>query len=41
MVIPSFRAKYNLVVDTPANDAILPVSLAASFIASFVSITLE
>ncbi|KAI8095690.1 hypothetical protein BDF21DRAFT_406489 [Thamnidium elegans] len=37
MVMPSFKAKYNLVVDTPANGAVLPVSLAASFIASFVS----
>lgn len=35
--MPSFLRKYNLKVDSGAKYAIVPVSLAASFIASFVS----
>ncbi|KAI8098019.1 uncharacterized protein B0P05DRAFT_523006 [Gilbertella persicaria] len=36
-VMPSFLKRYNLYSDTPAGYAIVPVSLAASFVASFVS----
>ncbi|KAI8375522.1 hypothetical protein BD560DRAFT_392570 [Blakeslea trispora] len=35
--MPSFLKRYNLYSDTPAGYAIVPVSLAASFVASFVS----
>lgn len=37
LVMPSFLKKYSLISDSGAGYAIVPVSLAASFIASFVS----
>jgi hypothetical protein len=37
--MPEFQQKYGMQSNTPAGIAIVPVSLAASFIASFVSNT--
>ncbi|KAG2195654.1 hypothetical protein INT47_002893, partial [Mucor saturninus] len=37
MLMPSFQHKFNIPTDSPAYIAVVPVSLAASFLASFIS----
>lgn len=37
LVMPSFLRKYSLIPDSGAGYAIVPISLAASFVASFAS----
>lgn len=39
LVMPEFQNRFGLQTDTVAGSAIVPVSLAASFVASFVNIT--